>query len=117
MSPLSNAKVDFHFSPIEMNLNQKIESILKSIDDDVAVVFSLDLDALEAGIMEGVSAVNHQGITSREVQEILQTVLNSKKGKKYFGFYEYNPLYDNLSQKGARFVASLIFKILESNSK
>jgi hypothetical protein len=34
-----------------------------------------------------------------------------------FGFYEYNPLYDNLSQKGARFVASLIFKILESNSK
>jgi len=117
MSPLTNTKVDFHFSPIEKDLKQTIESILNSVNDDVAVVFSLDLDALEAGVMEGVSAVNHQGISSREVQEILQTVLNSKKGKKYFGFYEYNPLYDNLSQKGARFVASLIYKILENYSK
>jgi formiminoglutamase len=67
--------------------------------------------------MEGVSAVNHQGISSREVQKILETVLNSKKGKKYFGFYEYNPLYDNLSQKGARFIASLIYNILENYSQ
>jgi formiminoglutamase len=65
--------------------------------------------------MEGVSAVNHQGLNSNQVLEILLTILNSKKGKKYFGFYEYNPIYDNLSQKGARFIASLIFRILEKN--
>jgi formiminoglutamase len=117
MSPVPNTKIDFHFYPIEENLNQKIEQLLSSIEDDVAIVFSLDLDALEAGLMEGVSAVNHQGISSREVQKILETVLNSKKGKKYFGFYEYNPLYDNLSQKGARFIASLIYNILENYSQ
>jgi formiminoglutamase len=115
MNPLIGAKVDYNFFPLEENLKNKIETILSSIDEDVAIVFSLDLDALESGLMEGVSAVNHHGLNSTQVQEILTVILNSKKGKKYFGFYEYNPVFDNLSQKGARFVASLIYKILEKN--
>lgn len=93
--------------------NRKLFERMIPFDYEATYVFSLDADALEAGIMEGVSAVNHRGLPYSFVEELLtyaQDVLKTK----HFGFYEYNPVYDNLSQKGARALSSLIYKIMDN---
>jgi formiminoglutamase len=92
--------------------NRKLFERMIPYDHEALYLFSLDADALEAGIMEGVSAVNHRGLPYHFVEELLiyaQDVLRTK----HYGFYEYNPIYDNLSQKGARTLASLIYKIMD----
>ena len=75
-------------------------------------VFSLDADALESGIMEGVSAVNHRGLPYDFVEDVLLYSIDELKCQ-HFGIFEYNPVYDNLSQKGARTLASLIYQIMD----
>lgn len=92
--------------------NRKLFERMIPYDQEALYLFSLDADALDSGIMEGVSAVNHRGLPFHFVEELLiysQDVLRTK----HYGFYEYNPVYDNLSQKGARTIASLIYKIMD----
>ena len=92
--------------------NRKLFDRMIPYDHEALYVFSLDADALDSGIMEGVSAVNHRGLPYHFVEELLvyaQDVLRTK----HYGFYEYNPVYDNLSQKGARALGSLIYKIMD----
>jgi formiminoglutamase len=92
--------------------NRKLFERMIPYDHEAVYLFSLDADALDSGIMEGVSAVNHRGLPYHFVEEILaysQDVLRVK----HYGFYEYNPVYDNLSQKGARALASLIYRIMD----
>ena len=85
----------------------KIEKLINT--EDEIIVLSLDADALSASIMEGVSAVNPNGLTLKFMQSCLKSYQNWMEGKKqYFGIYEYNPVYDNLSQKGAKAIASLV---------
>jgi formiminoglutamase len=83
--------------------------------EDTVYVFSLDADALESGIMEGVSAVNHRGLPYDFVEDVLLYSIDELKCQ-HFGFFEYNPVYDNLSQKGARTLASLIYQIMDDRS-
>lgn len=80
-------------------------------DPETTYVFSLDADALSSAIMEGVSAVNHQGLPIEFVSELLE-YMQEKLQTKFFGFYEYNPVYDNLSQKGARALCALLYQII-----
>lgn len=82
---------------------------------DALYFFSLDADALEAGIMEGVSAVNHRGLPYDFVEDVLLYSIDELKCR-HFGLYEYNPVYDNLSQKGARTLASLVYQILDDRN-
>ncbi|MBC7429787.1 MAG: arginase family protein [Bacteriovorax sp.] len=92
--------------------NRKTFERMIPYDHEALYLFSLDADALDSGIMEGVSAVNHRGLPYHFVEELLiyaQDVLRVK----HYGFYEYNPVYDNLSQKGARTLAGLIYKIMD----
>lgn len=80
------------------------------VDPNAHYVLSLDCDALCASIMEGVSAVNHQGLTAPQVQGIFQWAKALLPPTRItYGIYEYNPVYDNLSQKGARFLAALLY--------
>lgn len=96
----------------DSTLMSKIKNILASLDESWCLVFSLDCDGMDASFMEGVSAPNPNGFSYQEVSEIMH-YLKLSSAKKYFGFYEYNPLYDSLSSKGARVVASLIYQELE----
>lgn len=94
------------------------EKFLKRIiphDENAVYFFSLDADALEAGVMEGVSAVNHRGLPYDFVEDTLIYAIDILKCR-HFGFYEYNPVYDNLSQKGARALAALIYQILDDRN-
>jgi formiminoglutamase len=79
--------------------------------DEWVYAFSLDVDAINSACMEAVSAVNPEGINENFVRDLV-TYFRKNLRTTYFGFFEYNPLYDNLSQKGARYLASLIERIL-----
>jgi len=85
-----------------------LESIPFEITDDTFIYFSLDCDALESSVMEAVSAVNHHGLSVAKVRNLIDET-KKLKGTKAFGIYEYNPVYDNLSQKGARTITGLIY--------
>lgn len=93
--------------------NRKVFERMIPYDQEAFYFFSLDADALDSGMMEGVSAVNHRGLPYQFVEDLLNYSRNVLQ-IKHFGFYEYNPLYDNLSQKGARTIGSLIYKIFDS---
>lgn len=93
--------------------NRKLFERMIPYDQQALYLFSLDADALEAGIMEGVSAVNHCGLPFHFVEDLLSYAQDVLK-TAHFGFYEYNPVYDNLSQKGARALAGLIYKIMDN---
>ena len=84
------------------------------ISDDAIFVLSLDADGLSAQEMEAVSAPNHNGFGQSLVRNLTKE-LRSKFGKhqQVFGIYEYNPIFDNLSQKGSRLIASLMYEFLE----
>lgn len=83
--------------------------------EDTMYFFSLDADVMEAGIMEGVSAVNHRGLPYDFIEDVLIYSIDQLKCR-HFGIFEYNPLYDNLSQKGARALASLIYQIMDDRN-
>lgn len=76
------------------------------------LIISLDADAIDASAMEAVSAVNPAGIPVSFVNQILSEIKGTT-AKTVFGIYEYNPLFDNLSSKGAKTLSYLINNYLE----
>jgi len=85
------------------------------LDADDLYMLSLDCDALHASYMEAVSAVNHQGMDLTTLQSIFHWYKSiTKKQTSLIGIYEYNPLYDNLSQKGARAIAATLYQYIFS---
>lgn len=96
----------------DQTLMTKLKNILSSFDESWVLVFSVDCDGLNSSIMEAVSAPNPNGFDYDEMLEIIDS-LNLTAAKKFIGFYEYNPLYDSLSARGARVVASLMYQFLK----
>lgn len=117
VEPLKNGKMTSLFfkdiRTITHNFTKPMAVVLEdlNIDKDSQIVLSLDTDALASSIMEGVSAVNHDGFTLAHIKEIYD-YFRKQNGKIITGIYEYNPVYDNLSAKGARALASLIYEQL-----
>lgn len=105
---------DLRHLTINFTQNRKVFERMIPYERDTLYIFSLDADALEAGVMEGVSAVNHRGLPYTFVDELLNYSINNLR-VKHFGFYEYNPIFDNLSQKGARILSSLIYQIMDTS--
>ncbi|MDD0853376.1 arginase family protein [Halobacteriovorax sp. GB3] len=93
------------------NISPKLDELTENFRD-YTVVLSLDCDALSSDIMSGVSAVNHKGIPANCVEQIFTWYKELKQERKYLGIYEYNPLFDDLSQKGARYLSALIYAFL-----
>lgn len=84
------------------------ETIESAMTPGGLFVLSLDCDAIHSSTMKAVSCVNPYGLPDFHVSEILDWVLKQNSiEQKYFGIYEFNPLYDDLSQQGARFLAHL----------
>ena len=82
------------------------------LKSDALTVLSLDCDGLSCAYMEGVSAVNPRGLSMQTVCDIFAYYRNTIGHPPIVGIYEYNPLYDNLSQKGARTIAALLYGLL-----
>lgn len=118
MSNLENAKEvvatyeDVRNGTKNFTANNKFLKKIIPFQKETLYFFSLDADVLEAGIMEGVSAVNHRGLPYHFVEDVLLYSIQ-ELSCQHFGFFEYNPVYDNLSQKGARALASLIYQVMD----
>lgn len=121
MSNLPNAKEvvatyeDVRYGTKNFTETDKFLERMIPYQKDAMYVFSLDADVLDSGIMEGVSAVNHRGLPYDFVEDVLLYAIDELKCQ-HFGIFEYNPVYDNLSQKGARTLASLIYQIMDERS-
>jgi formiminoglutamase len=58
--------------------------------------------------MNAVSAVNPQGIEQNQIEYIM-SLLKYQAPHAHLGIYEYNPIYEDLSNKGAKFIAKMLF--------
>lgn len=118
MSPLEHGfQKSFSVQELEKKPLTDILKLFKQelpfqVTKQTIVILSLDCDALSSGIMPGVSAVNHNGISQQLLMSVLETVL-TEFPQTHLGIYEYNPVYDDLSQRGARLLAALIYRFLE----
>lgn len=86
--------------------------------DGQHIILSLDCDMIHASLMEAVSAPAWDGAPLVEIESIMKAYLKmSIKNhlRPFIGLYEYNPLFDNLSMKGAKAISSLIYKALSFN--
>lgn len=109
--PLANAQMDIWPSLEREKLQDWVRNIHQQGPcSNAPLLLSLDADGLSASVMEAVSAVNHDGLNLDEVKELIHWAIEVNSEKRCFGIYEYNPIYDNLSQKGARALASLIYE-------
>lgn len=106
---------DVRFGTKDFTQTDKFLKRVIPYQENTLYFFSLDADALDAGIMEGVSAVNHRGLPYDFVEDVLLYCIDELKCQ-HFGIFEYNPLYDNLSQKGARTLASFVYQIMDDRS-
>lgn len=86
-----------------------------SLPHNARVVFSLDCDALMASDVEAVSAPNHDGLSLQFVRQLafFYRDLCQRRGQApIWGIYEYNPLYDTVSGRGARAIAGLMYDMV-----
>lgn len=86
-----------------------------SLPANARVVFSLDCDALMASDVEAVSAPNHDGLSLSFVRQLAAAYrdLCQRRGQApMWGIYEYNPLYDSVSSRGARAIAGLMYDMV-----
>lgn len=82
------------------------------ITNKTFIYLSLDSDAIHSCIMSGVSAVNHHGLDLNFICSLIDW-LKLTEYKSTFGIYEYNPLFDDLSVRGARALSFLIHYYLK----
>ncbi|EQC50221.1 arginase family protein [Bacteriovorax sp. BSW11_IV] len=100
------------------NFTESIGTYMNAITEDYSdytFILSLDCDAISSDVMDAVSAVNHRGIPGHTVSEIFNWYKLRNQNQHYYGIYEYNPLFDTLSQKGARYLSALIYEVLTQN--
>lgn len=77
------------------------------------LLLSLDCDGLDASFMPAVSAPNHQGLSQKQYLKIMKSCFKyweKTKTPRLYGVYEYNPLFDDLAGRSARYLASTFYK-------
>lgn len=109
--PLASGQMDIWPGLEKEKLKSWVETVhLQGPCPEAPILLSLDADGLCASVMEAVSAVNHDGLGPQEVKELIAWYKELCHTKRVFGIYEYNPIFDNLSQKGAKALGSLIYE-------
>ncbi|MCO4752832.1 MAG: arginase family protein [Bacteriovoracaceae bacterium] len=98
-------------SPLDF-VDKVFESCPFTINEDTNLFISIDCDALSSSVMSAVSAVNHDGIEPKLLLEWIEVLKDFPCKRKVLGIYEYNPVFEGLSQKGSRYLAGLIYKYL-----
>lgn len=80
-------------------------------EKDTLTILSLDCDALCSSQMKAVSAVNHKGLSLDLVQFIFNDYKTrvAKDHSQIIGIYEFNPIFDDLGQSGARLISYLLY--------
>jgi formiminoglutamase len=94
----------------ERHLEARLANLAAQIDAADHVYLTIDLDALPAAVMPGVSAPAAYGVPLPVVEEVALLVRRSGK-LRVADFAEYNPQYDR-DQQGARVAARLVWRLL-----
>ncbi len=76
------------------------------------LIISLDCDVIDGGQFQAVSAVNGRGIPCQYLLSLLHEIKKIDFQHKHLGIYEYNPVFDNLSNFGSRYLAQFIEEFL-----
>ncbi len=95
----------------ETQLRKWIQEETNEMDFD-HVFISVDADVLSSAHMEAVSAVSYHGVGFELLRNTIQSCYQVFGQKVSLGIYEYNPLYENLSCKGAKQMALLCYDYL-----
>lgn len=95
------------------NLPSFFQELKQQIDAQTVVVFSLDADALNGAEMPGVSAVNGNGLSRAELNQIWKLYRELPfTHKPIVGFYELNPVYDTLSMLSMRTLGTFLYECI-----
>lgn len=116
MTPLPRGEMHVLWAQDISQLSSFLNLIEQCLAPQSILVLSLDCDAIKGSEVEAVSAVNHAGLSLETVGAIIgwyKSVCKKRNQKGYFGIYEFNPLYDSVSQKSARAIVHLIWEFLK----
>ncbi len=94
----------------ERHLEARLAELQAHVDAAAHVYLTIDLDALPAAVMPGVSAPAAFGVPLTVVEEIVELVKESGK-LRAADLAEYNPAYDRDAQ-GARVAARLAWRLM-----
>ena len=107
MSIIDNSELTWN------QLKASLETLITENNPNSLTILSLDCDSIDCSSMEAVSAVNSFGMSKELILSIFSWHENRiKNTPKFIGIYEFNPIFDNLSQKGARIISSLLSPFL-----
>jgi formiminoglutamase len=65
--------------------------------------------------MAAVSAPNPQGLVWAQMKKLIhfyRELCLDRQQKPLWGLYEFNPLYDDVSGRGARVISSILYEML-----
>lgn len=99
-------------SPHDIKATLK-EKLKVHADKEATLVLSVDCDGLDASYMPAVSAPNHSGLSQEQFLAILEACSeywSQSSRPQVLGLYEFNPIYDNLAQAAARFMAQVMYR-------
>lgn len=92
-------------------LQEAFKKINDLVDENTLVLFSLDVDAMSATEVPGVSAVNPAGMKRQQLMDLWKFYQKLPKAHPpIIGIYELNPLYDTLSGVSMKTIASFVFE-------
>ncbi len=100
----------------ESDTLKKSLKVILSQHSDKTLCLSLDCDGLDGSYMSAVSAPNHRGLSQDQFWSVFkscQEFWHQSEHPALYGVYEFNPLFDDLSTRAARFVASSLFDFYE----
>ena len=84
--------------------NGHLERVIKQGHDWLNIL-SIDVDVLSSADFNSCSAVNPCGISDASLNEMIDNYIKSCPHQPVIGFYEYNPIYDNVSNSDAKKLA------------
>lgn len=122
LSQLPNANVEYLYISQLLNENESFQpEILEQLffklkitnKTKSAFVLSLDCDAIDGSQMPAVSCVNPNGISMNHLSNLISFIQTKKFKNLHFGVYEFNPVYDSLSNLGSKSIATLLYQVIK----
>ena len=101
--------MSFHPFYNQEDYSDILKLIKSKIKDDTILIFSLDCDGIDGGEFGAVSATNPFGTPFSLVNNL---VIELRNRINYFGVYELNPLFDNVTNLCAKRIAWLMYQYL-----
>jgi formiminoglutamase len=117
----SSANVSDKYQDIKMSIytmedleRGALDNLKLELKPKTALILSIDCDGIDSSLMSAVSAPNPYGLTRTHLNKIKEVTKSywHRHDHLYVGFYEYNPLFDNISATNAKFLAHYLNELI-----